>query len=109
MVNDLILIELDGGHHSLFSSPLPLSLNSDHGLRGISRAVCPMVPGMLTPRSGKDFFDRPLDVLLLDQALLPVAQSLWPACLSLCYGPENGSLLLRLPVSRIIPLQSLLL
>lgn len=29
-------------------------------------AVCPVVLGMLIPRSGKDFVDRPLSVLLPD-------------------------------------------
>ena len=32
---------------------------------------------MLIPRSGKDFLDRPLNVLLLDQAPLIVTKSLW--------------------------------
>ena len=39
-----------------------------------------MALGMLIPRSGEDFLDGPLNVLLLDWALLTVAQSLWAAC-----------------------------
>ena len=36
-----------------------------------------MAVGMLVPKSGKDFIDGPLSVLLVDQALLTVAQRLW--------------------------------
>ena len=56
--------------------PLPFGLNFDQGLGGISRPIYPMALGMLIPRSGEDFLDRPLNVLLLDWALLTVAQSL---------------------------------
>ena len=36
-----------------------------------------MVLGMNIPRSGKDFPDRQINMLLLDYALLTVAKSLW--------------------------------
>ena len=36
-----------------------------------------MAVGMLVPKSGKDFIDGPLSVLLVDLALLTVAQRLW--------------------------------
>ena len=36
-----------------------------------------MAIGMLVPRSGKYIMDGPLSVLLVEQALLTVAQSLW--------------------------------
>ena len=38
--------------------------------------ICPMGLGMNIPRSGKGFAHRPLNVLLLDVALLTVAKSL---------------------------------
>ena len=38
----------------------------DHGLAGISWPFHPTVLGMLIPRPGKDFANRPLNVLLLD-------------------------------------------
>ena len=63
VANDLILVELDGGPCSPFS--LPFSLHFDQGLGGISSSVCPMILRMLILRSGKDFIDRPLIVLLL--------------------------------------------
>ena len=50
---------------------------------------------MLIPRSGEDFVDKPLSVLLLGQALLTVAKSL---CLTSFCGSGNGSALLLLPV-----------
>ena len=46
----------------------PFSLNFDQGLGGILWPVRPMVLGMFIPRSGEDFIDRPLHVLLLDLA-----------------------------------------
>ena len=46
----------------------PFSLNFSQGLGGILWPVHPMVLGMFAPRSGEDFIDRPLHVLLLDLA-----------------------------------------
>ena len=66
VTNDLILIELDRGQYSLFYNSLPFGLNVDQVLGGVSWPVCPMALGILIPRSGEDFIDRPLDVLLLD-------------------------------------------
>ena len=66
VANVLILVELDNGPHSLFYNPFPFSLNFDQGLGGISSPGCPTALGMLIPKSGEDFVDRPLIVLLLD-------------------------------------------
>ena len=33
--DDLVLMELDGGQHSLFDKPLPFGLSFDQGLGGI--------------------------------------------------------------------------
>ena len=65
MAEDLILRKLSDGQHSLFYNPHPFGLNCDQGLGGISRPVYHEL-GMLFPRLGKDFPDRPLNVLLLD-------------------------------------------
>ena len=43
---------------------------------------------MLGPRSGKDFVDRPLNLLLVDEALLTVARNLWAACLTSVMAQE---------------------
>lgn len=72
-----ILVELDGGQHSLFYNPFPFRLNCNQGLRGISWPVCPMVLGMLIPRSGKGFIDRPFSALILNWALLTLDNSFW--------------------------------
>lgn len=76
VANDLIL-ELDGGRPSLVSNHFPFGLDFYQGLRGISWPFCPMVLGMLIPRWGKDFVDRPLNALLPDKALF-VNSSLTP-------------------------------
>ena len=36
VANDLILVELDDGQHSLFYNPFPSGLNFSQGLGGIS-------------------------------------------------------------------------
>ena len=64
--NDLILVELEGGQHSLVYNPFPFDLNFNQSLGDISPPVCPTGLGMLIPRSGEDFIDRPLSVLLVD-------------------------------------------
>ena len=58
VASDLILVELDGGQHSLFYNPLPFDLNFNQGLVGILWPICPTVLGMLIPGSGEDFIDR---------------------------------------------------
>ena len=55
----------------------PKVINSTIVLGGISCPFHPMVLGMNIPRSGKDFPDRQINMLLLDYALLTVAKSLW--------------------------------
>ena len=51
-------------------------------------------------RSGNDVTDRPLNVLVLDKAILGVAKSLWTSHLPSFYGPGKYSLLLHVPISR---------
>ena len=93
----------------LMYNPFSLSLNFDQELRGILWLICPTVLGMLIPRSGKDFGDQPLHVLLLNKALLTEAKSLWTTHTLVCYGLGNDSLLRLLPISRVTLLQSLIL
>ena len=64
---------------------------------------------MLIPRSGQDFLDRTLHVLLVDSALLTVAHRLWMACLTGPLQSGNDSLLLLLPIARVLLLPSLIL
>ena len=66
LVNNLIILELDGGQHSLFYNLFPFVLNCNQALGGILWPICPKEIGMLIPRSGEDF------MLLLDKALLIV-------------------------------------
>ena len=79
------------GHTVHFTTPYLLVLILTQVLGGI------LWPRMLGPRSGKDFADRPLSLLLLDEALLTVARNLWAACLTSLLWPRSGSLLLLLP------------
>ena len=60
-----------------FHNPFSLSLNFHQSLGGILWPIYPLALEMLIPRSGEDFVDKPLSVLLLGQALLTVAKSLW--------------------------------
>ena len=82
VADDLILVELDGGQHSIFYNLLSLGLNFNQGLGGISWPLCPMVLRLLIPRSGEDFLDRLVSVLLLDLGPVKVARSLWTTCLT---------------------------
>lgn len=67
VANDLILVQLNDGQHSLFYNPLSFGLNFKQGLGGISGPICPMVLEMLISRSDEDFVGGPLNVpLLLD-------------------------------------------
>lgn len=68
-----------------------------------------MVIGMLIPRSGEDFVDRPLNVLSLDWTLVTAAKASGPAVSLVWCGPGNDAFLLLLPLCRVIPLQSLIL
>ena len=61
-----------------------------------------MAPEMHIPKSSEDFFDRPQEVLLLDQFPLTVTKASGPPVLLVCYGPQNSSLLLLLPILYII-------
>ena len=70
--NDLILVGVDSGQHSLFYNSFPFGLNfkprfGRHFMTNLSHVL-----GMLTPRSGEDL----ISVLLLDQALLAVVSGL---------------------------------
>ena len=57
-------------------------LNYNQSLGGLVWPICPMEHvGMLILRSGEDFLDGTLSVLLLDQALLTVTEGLWTTCL----------------------------
>ena len=87
--NDSHLIELDGGQHFFFYKTLLLCLNFDKDLGGISWPTCPTALGIFIPRSGEEFIDMPLTVLLLDSGLLIVAQSLWIACLTCLLWPRK--------------------
>ena len=82
VANGLTLVELGGGQHSLSYNSFSFGLNFDQSLGGTSWPICPMLLGMLIPRPGKYFVDRPLNVLLLDWVLLTVAKSLWTICLT---------------------------
>ena len=82
LANNLILVKLDGGQLSVFYNPFPLGVKFDQGLGDISWPVGPTVLGMLLLKAGEDFLDRPLDVLLVDQAPSTVAKSLWTICLT---------------------------
>ena len=44
--------------------------------------MCPMVLGMLIPRSGKDFADRLLTGAVTGLGPVNVTKSLWTACLT---------------------------
>ena len=92
--NDLIFVELDGGLCSLFYRALFLVLFL-LDFRVISWSMYPMVLETLILRSGKDFIDRLLNMLLLAQALLTVAKS--PPILLVCHGPGSSSFLLFFP------------
>jgi len=109
VAEDLILVELDGELHSLFHNPFSFGLNFDQALGGILWPVCPMVLRMRIHRSGRDFVGKPLSVFLLDKVLLTVAKACQLPVLLVCCSLGNGSPLLLLPISRVIPLQSLIL
>ena len=51
---------------SIIYNPLSFGLDFDQGSGGFFWSVYPRVLGMFIPRSGKDFIDKPLNVLLLD-------------------------------------------
>ena len=55
MANDLVLIELAGGQHSLFYNPFPFALNLDQSLGSILLPIYPTGLGMLVLRSNEDF------------------------------------------------------
>ena len=57
--------------------------------------------GMLIPRLGEDFVDRPLNVLLLDEALLTITKSLWTTCLTSLLLSRKRFPLLVVPSSDI--------
>lgn len=65
--------------YSLSTVP-PLSHKFDQHFGVISWPVLSLVLGRFIPRSGKDYVDRPPNVLFLDQALLIIL--LWSACLT---------------------------
>ena len=69
-------------HTVHFTTPYLLVLILTQVLGGI------LWPRMLGPRSGKDFVDRPLNLLLVDEALLTVARNLWAACLTSVMAQE---------------------
>ena len=75
VTDDLILVELMVDNILYFYNPLLFSLNFDHDLGGILWLLCLMRLGTLLPRLGKDFFDRLLNVLLVDKTLLTVARA----------------------------------
>ena len=68
VANDLILVQLNEGRHSLFYNPFSFGLNFKQGLRGISGPICPMVlEKMLISRLDENSVGGPLNVpLLLD-------------------------------------------
>ena len=96
---DLSLAEAEGT--CWFSVGMAPSWRFDHGFGGVSRPFCPMVLGMLTPRSGRDSADRP-------PTQETGANRPWIACLTRLYGPWQRSLLVLLPTSRVSPSPSLI-
>ena len=108
VANDLVLVELAGGQHSLFYNPLPFTqFQPRFGRHFVTN--WPTVPGLLILRPGQDCLFKALHVLFLGQAQLTAAKSLWTTVLLVCYDPGNGCCLLLVPTSRVTLLQSLIL
>lgn len=64
MANDLILVEMIVGNTFCFCSPFPFGLNFSNVWEAFFVTILShMALGVLMARSGKDFFDRPLNVL----------------------------------------------
>ena len=81
MANDLIRVELAGGQHSLCYNPFLVLIITKVWEVLCGQFVLWRHVGMLILRSGEDFLDGTLSVLLLDQALLTVTEGLWTTCL----------------------------
>ena len=84
VANDLVLVELAGGHHSLFYSPIPFTqFQPRFGWHFVTNY--PTVLGILILRPDQDCLVKTLHVPFLSQAQLTVADSLWTTVLLVCY------------------------
>ena len=99
---DLILVEV--GDKVQF----PVGRKSDRGLWGISWPFYPIVLGMLIPRSGEDFADRPGCCCYWSGPHSRCQEAQTASSPLASYGPGKYSLLLLLPICRVTLLQSLI-